>query len=197
VAAPLPRLSLSGLDDRNGGMEPSGTSAEPELPPLPEPFAEEPPSGDAGGCGKWALVGCGVILVLLGLASILLVTKADDLLLWTLQRFEEVVHRQLPEDLPAGERKRLDDAFQAFYQAVREGHIEVGALEEVQRRLYRVAQHPERKMTREEVWGLAKALEAAAGVERQEEPTPTPTGSTSVVRTAAAPVPLAAVALPF
>ncbi len=67
----------------------------------------------------------------------------------------------LPADLDEAERQRLGDAFDAAIRAVEEGAADPAALQRLQSRLMEVARAGE--LTREEVLGLAEALEAVAG----------------------------------
>ena len=60
------------------------------------------------GCSRPALLGCGVLILLLGAASILFLVKADDLFDWAVRQFEAQINEQLPEEISAEERARLE-----------------------------------------------------------------------------------------
>lgn len=128
------------------------------------PFAEEPrPLRPPGrGCSRMALAGCAVVLLLLGLGALTLMLKGREVVAWSLERVRVEIVRTLPEDLPAGERRRLEDAFEAAARRLDEGELDPAAFEGLQGQLLHFAGLG-REPTREEVAALAAALERFAG----------------------------------
>jgi hypothetical protein len=143
------------------------------LPPLPRPFAPEPRRLQGReGCGRGALIGCGVLVLLFGVAAIALSTRAAELSVWLLRKLEARITAELPADVRAVERDRLQRAFADLYAAVEGGDVEPAAMQELQRRLMTLAGEVERGLTREQVAELTAALERAAGGGPSLEPAP-------------------------
>ena len=154
-------------------IEPQSPGAE-----QPQPFSDSPKDAP-GGCSKPLLVGCALIVVLLGLLLLGAFWRAKDLMPtlfgWALDQFEQQIAGSLPEDLDEAERQRLADAFDAATRAVEEGTADPVALQQLQSRLMSVARSG--SLTREEVLGLVEALEAVAGERAPppaREPAPAP-----------------------
>ncbi len=130
----------------------------------PQPFSETPAEAP-GGCGRPLLIGCAVIVVLLGLLLLGVLWKARDLMpalfRWSLDQFEQQVAGSLPDDLSDAERQRLAEAFDAAAAAVDDGTADGAALQRLQGVLLGVARAG--KLSRDRVFGLIEALEAVAG----------------------------------
>jgi hypothetical protein len=110
-------------------------------------------------------VGCGAVAVLVGIAAIVFVIKAKDLLSWTMEKLEEQVVAALPADVTADERARLDRGFEAAIAKIRAGEIEPPSLTALQRQLQQAAEKaPRRTLTREDVLDLLSALERVGGL---------------------------------
>ena len=142
--------------------------------PIPQPFDPAPRTPKSpSGCGKPLLVGCAVVAVLMVVALAVLMVTTPDLLAWSLAEMRGLTAEQLPDGLTAGEAERLDDAFAAAIAAIEEGRVRSERLPELQRVLLEVVG---KKMTREQVERLTRALEGVAGVEAEpiEEPEGTP-----------------------
>jgi len=142
----------------------------PTDPPRPPrappglPFTGEPRPAP-GGCSRPLLVGCGVLTVLLGIAAIVFVAKAKDLLAWTMRELEESVVAALPSDLTAEERRRLDRGFEAAVERIQSGQVEPPALFALQRQLTHAAERAQQKrLTRDDALDLLSALERVAGL---------------------------------
>ena len=133
------------------------------LPPLPEPhakpFAPEKIAG-GGGCQKPLLVGCGLLALLLGIAAVVFVVKAKDVLAYAINQLRTEVMTHLPEDAPETERQRLETAFDAALTRMRNGELEPASLQELQKRLTAAASAAAtRRLTRDELAGLIAALD--------------------------------------
>jgi hypothetical protein len=151
---------------------------EPESipPPLsPSPFQPQAVR-QPGGCGRPMLVGCGVAFLLLGIAAVVFLFQAKNLLAWTLGKMQSEIVGALPPDVTPEERQRLDSAFAAAAEAVRAGKLEQTALTKLQGKLMALGEKaPRRQITRQDVLDLTETLEAVAG----KKPEPAPTGSVS------------------
>lgn len=144
--------------------------SEPTIPPPSPPAAGRPFTGEPrpvrmSGCGRPALIGCGVVVVLLGVAAIVLVAKAKDLLAWTMGELQEQVMAALPEDVTAAERSRLDRGFDAALERIYAGEVEPPALYALQRQLMNAAEKSQAKtLTRDDALDLLSALERVGGL---------------------------------
>lgn len=134
----------------------------------PLPFRPESPQGTGGGCSRAGLLGCGLVILLLGLAAVLFLFKAGDLFAWAMTKFEAQVIQALPEDFSFEERQRLEEAFRAATETVRQGEADPLALQRLQERLRESVLDRDGKLTREEVLELITTLEEVAGVEPLE-----------------------------
>jgi len=108
------------------------------------------------------LIGCGAILVLLGIGSIVLVVKLPELVDWMFHQLESKVMAKLPPDITAEERRRLDAAFDAAADAIGERRANQAKADEPNAVLMDFARAG-RKITREDVLKLTQALEETAG----------------------------------
>ncbi len=138
----------------------------------PQPFAPQPAPSALGGCSRPVLVGCGVLVVFLGIAALVLVLKAGDLFGWAMARFEAEIVAALPDDVSQEERERLSQAFAAATEAVQSGRADPLALQRLQGQLRETALKSGETLTRAEVVELIRSLEEVAGAEAipQEEP---------------------------
>ncbi len=133
------------------------------LPPLPEPFAPAPRPLKSPGCGRGALIGCGVLVLLLGIGAVGLAMNVNRMLVWFLQRLEAQVEAKLPADLTAEERTRFKSAFADLYRTIQEGKVDPIAVQSLQRELMALATDVDRGLSREQVLRLTEAVEKAAG----------------------------------
>ena len=133
-------------------------------PDQPQPFSEQPQE-PPGGCGRPVLIGCALVVVLLGLLLLGFLWKARDLMpalfRWSLDQFEQQVAANLPPDLPEADRQRLADAFDAAAASVEDGSADAAGLQRLQGKLLETARAG--RLTREQVLDLTEALEAVAG----------------------------------
>lgn len=130
----------------------------------PEAFDLRPGSPDkkGSGCSRNLLIGCGVLLVLLGIGTVLFVLNASKVATWLYTQLEEQVEAQLPEDLPEEDRQRLAAAFDDVRAAIQDGTVSPGKLQQAQGKMTEMVQNAE-SLTAEDVRELAALLEAAAG----------------------------------
>jgi hypothetical protein len=128
-------------------------------PPSAKPFAPEKMSG-GGGCQKPLLVGCGLLSLLLGIAAVVFVVKAKDVLAYAMNQLRAEVVTHLPEDAGESERQRIEVGFDAALTRIRSGELDPAALQELQKRLTGAASAAaSRRLTREELTALLAALD--------------------------------------
>ena len=130
----------------------------------PAPFAARPIEPRGGGCSKPALVGCGVLFLLLGVAGLVFVLKAKGMLVWSLEKVEAGILGNLPGDMTEGDRDRFTAAFTSAKTAIENGKIDPAALQALPRELMKAVQQPKGKLTREQILDLTMALERLGGV---------------------------------
>ncbi len=146
--------------------------SEPTPPPAAEPFAAAPVEPRAGGCSKPLLIGCGVVFVLLGVAGLVFVLKARDLLVWSLDKTRASVLGNLAEDVTPADRQRFDAAYAAATARIGDGKIDSAALQKLQGELMRAIENPREKVSREKFLALTEALEKVGGLEPAPVETP-------------------------
>lgn len=137
------------------------------------PFEPAPRKGPAG-CAKPLWIGCGALLLLLGIGAIVFVVKSKDILAWGMERIETEVMAALPSDVTAEERGRLERGFDAALEAVGRGEVEPPALNALQKQLVNAAEKASsRELSRDDALDLLSALERVAGLlPGEEEPDP-------------------------
>ena len=145
--------------------EPGNLSNPPNPSNVPSPFNPRPvgPRPGGGGCSKPALLGCGAVLVLLGIAAVAFIVKAPDFLRWWFSKLEQQVMTQLPPDLPAVDRERLHQAFADLDHGMSSGKLDAAGLQQMQAKLVQLGSKPNRQLTRQDVIELTAALERLAG----------------------------------
>ncbi len=149
----------------------------------PEPFAGQAVQGSGGGCGKPVWIGCGVLLVVIGILAIVFVVKSKDLFRWSIERVEANIMDKLPESTTAAEKARLTAAFSGAIKAVTDGKANPADIEDLQAALVHAAQSSKSGMTHQDLEDLTTALEKVAGIAppakktpgATEKPTPAPT----------------------
>jgi hypothetical protein len=143
---------------------------QPPTPPSTpaSPFHPGRPLSPGGGSGKRPLlIGCGALLVLLGIAAVVLVAKRAEFVGWMFQKLEAQILAKLPDDVTPEERQRLDDAFDAAAAAIGSGAADQSKADQLNSVLLELAQGG-RQITREDVLKLTQALEEVAGKKSPE-----------------------------
>lgn len=130
----------------------------------PDPFNPQPtePQKSGSGCSRPLLIGCGVLLVLLGVGALILALNAGKLATWAFDKFEEQIQAQLPDDIPAADRQRLGQAFDHLGESIQDGTADPTKLRLAQTKMRDMALDTS-KITVEDVRELAALLEDAAG----------------------------------
>ncbi len=143
---------------------------EPPIQPStpPSPFHPGRPRSAGGASGKRPLlIGCGALLVLLGIAAVILVAKRAEFVGWMFQKLEAQILAKLPEDVTPEERQRLDQAFDDAAQAIGSGTADQAEADQLNAVLLELAQGG-RQIAREDVLKLTRALEEVAGKKSPE-----------------------------
>jgi len=152
--------------------------SEPPIPPESpspiepgRPFTGQPKPAPSG-CSRPLLIGCGIVIVLLGIAAIVFIVKAPDLFAWGLGSLREGIVAKLPDDLTDAERARLDRGFDAVAERVKGGEpVEPPALKALQRQLMSATEKANAgTLTRDDVLDLLSALERVGGLLPEEAP---------------------------
>jgi hypothetical protein len=155
-----------------GGRGPFG---EQQLPPEEPAAPDTAPTRGGGGCGTPVMIGCGVLLVLLGIAAVVFVLNAGRFLGTMYEFMGKEAVKNLPEDIPAADRARLEAAFAAIAEGARDGTLDGRRVMGAQQDLQELVETPQDEVTVEQVRELAESLERAAGME-PGEPDPDPPG---------------------
>ena len=142
----------------------------PQTPQPPVPFEIAPTEPAAGGCSRVGLIGCGVVVLLLGAAAVVFLFKAGDLFAWAMTRFEVEITKALPEDCTESDRQRLRVAFDSAAEAVRSGEFDPLALQRLQGKLRESLLDEDQTLTREQVLELTVILEEVSGQQPDEIP---------------------------
>jgi hypothetical protein len=156
-----------------------------EIPPQPpvspspgRPFSGEPKPMPASGCSRPLLVGCGVVVVLLGIAGIVFVANAKRILAYAMRELQQQVVTALPVEVTREERARLDRGFDAALARIAEGKVEPPALYALQRQLMKAAEGAQDKsLTHDGVLDLLSALERVGGLLEPADEIPAPEGT--------------------
>jgi hypothetical protein len=138
----------------------------PESPQAPQPFGAAPTEPRVGGCGKPALIGCGIVFLLLGVGGITLVLNAKSLLAWFLAQAKPTILTNAGADVTAEDRARFERAFDAALARIREGKIDPAGLQAVQGQLGKAVEKP--GVPRETFVALTEAFEKMGGVAAPE-----------------------------
>ena len=156
------------------------------IPDAPSPFRPQPaaPAGGRGGCSKPVFVGCGALLLILGIGAIVFVVKAPALFQWWLKLVEEKVTAVVPADVTPEERAALHQSFVDLGGVFAHGsQPDAHSIQSFQTKLLEVLGKPKGQVTRQEILDLTRILELTAGKrppaparpETGANPTPPPT----------------------
>lgn len=135
----------------------------PTTAPVRRPFADRPRRVTGSAWLKPVAIGCGLLLLLLFAGGVLIVLNLDTMFRWALETQRDQVVANLTEDLAAGERARLDAAFDGAAAAVTGGRVDQAELLEVQAEVARLVRRPPRSLTMDDLEPLLVALERLAG----------------------------------
>lgn len=128
-----------------------------------QPFAPQGPQRTWSGGSRWALIGCGALIVLLGIGAAVFLLKAKDLFGWMMNELEAEVMESLPANITEEEKRDLELAFDAAVAAVQEDRATPAALQELQELLREALQDGPKRLSRDEVQELIEALDRVSG----------------------------------
>jgi hypothetical protein len=138
----------------NTGPQPAGAAASG---PAPSPW-NPAPARSGPGCSKPLLLGCGGLLVLLGIGAVIFIVKAQSLVQWYFEKLEDTMASRLPDDATPAERQHLHAAFAAARGALANGTADPSRMQPFQRKLMEVGA-AEKKMTHQQLQDLTRSLE--------------------------------------
>jgi hypothetical protein len=138
-----------------------------------QPFQPETATPVRAGCSRFALFGCGGLLVLLLIAVGIFLFKAREITVWGFGLMEQQVMARLPAETTDEEARRVQRGFDAVVQAVEDDTIDPNALQQLQPVMMRFAD-PNNNPEPEDVARLIELLEAASGVTAAPVPVPAP-----------------------
>ena len=182
-----PELPVQPTDTPPAGEPPVASG-----PLAPQPFGAAPAEPRVGGCGKPALIGCGIVFLLLGVGGITLVLNAKSLLAWFLSQAKPTILANAGADVTADDRARFERAFEAALAKVRQGKIDPVGLQAVQGQLSKVLEKP--GVSHETFLALTEAFEKLGGV---VAPQAVPPGAAPEVPLPPAPPPQSGTAVPL
>ena len=152
--------------------EPTGTPSTPRSPFNPPP----PAAARTGGPGKPLVIGCLILLVLVGAGLIgglyYVGQHYDQIFAWSLTQIRNGVVTRLPPDLPAEERQRLDAAFAGAQSAAGSIRGNPAAAQKLQTAMLELAGEADGKepLTRKQVEEMTLTLEKIAAIGKAPEP---------------------------
>lgn len=138
-----------------------------------QPFQPEAATPVRAGCSRFALFGCGGLLILLLIAIGVFLFKAREITVWGFGLMEKQVMARLPAETTDAEARRIQRGFDAVVVAVNDDTIDPNALQLLQPVIMRFAD-PNNSPEPEDVARLIELLEAASGVTPAPAPVPAP-----------------------
>lgn len=127
---------------------------------VPPPGVPQRPPGR--GCSKPLLIGCGAVLLLLGIGLILMIYNAPKIVQWSFRTMEQDLMGRLGPDVTPEDRTRLAAAFEDARRAMEKNQIDISKVQAFQNKVLEVAP-ASRKLSRKDVQELAQLLENLAG----------------------------------
>lgn len=150
----------------------------PQQPPYPPPSPFNPqgvPPGVPGrppgrsGCSKPLLIGCGAVLLLLGIGLILMIFNAPKIVQWSFRAMEQDIMGRLGPDVTPEDRARLATAFEDARDAMAKNQMDITKVQAFQNKIMEVAP-ANRPLSQKDVQDLTRSLEELAGKTRAEGP---------------------------
>lgn len=143
----------------------------PQQPPYPPPSPFNPPGVNPGvpgrppgrsGCSKPLLIGCGALLVLLGIGLVVMIYNAPKIVQWSFRAMEQDIMSRLGPDVTPEDRVRLAAAFEDARRSMEKNQIDISKVQAFQSKIMDVAPAG-RKLSRKDVQELTRSLENLAG----------------------------------
>jgi len=104
------------------------------------------------------LIGCAVLLVLLGIGAIFALSRANDLFAWAMGRVENQLLANVSPAVPVDVRSDFRNAFAELVEGVRNGEVSTSHLQTMQKNLLEVARKGKGEVTEEDLIRLSRAL---------------------------------------
>ena len=114
------------------------------------------------------MIGCGVLTLLMGLAAVVFLLKAEDLFGWAMESFQTQVLQSLPADLEDDDAKRLSAAFDSAILAVKAGKVDPRALQRMQEELRQSLWESGDTLSPDQILRLTESLEDVAAIDSEE-----------------------------
>ncbi len=143
----------------------------PQQPPYSSPNPFNPPGASPSGmparppgrgCSKPLLIGCGAVLLLLGIGLMLMIFNAPKIVQWSFSQMEEDLMGRLGPDVTPEDRARLAKAFEDARGAMAKNQIDLAKVQAFQSKIMEVAPAA-RPLSRKDVQELTLVLEDLAG----------------------------------
>jgi hypothetical protein len=137
---------------------------EPQPPATPpSPWNPTPTRARGGpGCSKPLLMGCGVLILLLGIGAVIFLVKMPSIVQWWFEKLETTLEQRLPNDVTPAEKARFHAAFESARRALASGSVDASRMQPFQSRLLSVGSS-EQRMSHAQLHDLTVALEGLAG----------------------------------
>jgi hypothetical protein len=114
------------------------------------------------GCSKPLLIGCGVLLLLLGIGLVVLISNAPKILQWTFRTMEQDIMGRLGPDVTPEDRAHLAAAFEDARSSMAKNQVDITKVQAFQSKMMEVAPAG-RPISRKQVQDLTRSLEDLAG----------------------------------
>ncbi len=128
-----------------------------------EPFSPQGPRPRWAGGSRRALIGCGALILLLGIGSMVFLLKAKDIFGWMMGELEAEIEESLPANITEQERTELSRAFDAAIETVQEDRVSPEGLRDLQGMFRDALGDEPKRLSREEVQELIEALDRVSG----------------------------------
>ncbi|HKH44016.1 MAG TPA: hypothetical protein VKM72_05060 [Thermoanaerobaculia bacterium] len=152
----------------------------PQQPPYPPPSPFNPPGvrpevpgrpPGATGCSKPLLIGCGALLLLLGIGLVVMISNAPKIVQWSFRTMEQDIMSRLGPDVTPEDRARLAAAFEDARRSMEKNQIDISKVQAFQGKIMDVAPAG-RKLSRKDIQELTQSLEGLAGKPPTPDPSP-------------------------
>ncbi len=154
--------------------QPPYSPPSPFNPPGAQPFGVPGRPPGRSGCSKPLLIGCGALLLLLGVGLVVMIYNAPKIVQWSFRTMEQDIMGRLGPDVTPEDSARLAAAFEDARRAMEKNHIDISKVQAFQNKMFEVAPAA-RKLSRKDVQELTRLLEGMGGKKPPAEaPPPAP-----------------------
>lgn len=156
----------------------------PQQPPYSPPSPFNPPGvGEPGvparppgrsGCSKPLLIGCGAVLLLLGIGLMVMIFNVPKLMQWSFRALEQEVMKRLGPDVTPEDRARLAAAFEDVHRAMEKNEgMDFTKIQAFQNKVMEVTASGQ-SFSRKDVQEVIRLLEDLAGKSPSPDSSPSP-----------------------